>query len=215
MFIYLLIVARRAVDELDDDDDNENSLPIDGRSRSSSNVEGHSGYQGIPEGRTSMAEYRPLSAGLTSISIVRPTPDFKTSRELNSKMSMEETGFASENMHSPNMMMSGGRKSMNLNGSMVQRQVFERQNTTTTMTTASTFGESRSYDIELPPSYDRRWSIERENKERTAHGSERKGLLLDDGDDDDVEKDEEDEVRNGSVVDPLESIAYDRSQQRK
>lgn len=163
VFIYLLIVARRAVDELDDED----SLPIDGRSRSSSNLEGHSGHEGIPEGRTSMAEYRPLSAGLTHVSVVRP--------------SFDNT--------------SASRKSLNMDG-MVQRQVFERQNTTTFNTIAR-----RSHSIDLPPSYDGKWRMTRESNEgnKLLGGS-------DDGDVDEVES------ANSSIVNRLESIAYDRSQ---
>lgn len=138
VFLYILVIARRAVDELDESD----RLPSnesDTRSRSST-IDGPSGHDGIPEGRTSMAEYRPLSAGVSG-----HRPAFLRPSIESSPPSLRHGVFVD------------GRKSMSMlgdnggegHGMVHQRSGFERQDSNMPLNN----GNRRGYSVDLPPAY--------------------------------------------------------------
>jgi hypothetical protein len=120
VFIYIFIVARRAVDDLDDSERLPSmSSDAEGRSRSSTLHDDFGEYSRSHEegptsvySRTSMSEYRPLSAGAGSL--IRPT------YHNNSSEGLLFDAFDRD---------SGDRRKSTTNdgGRVVQRQKYERQ----------------------------------------------------------------------------------------
>lgn len=214
MFIYLLIVARRAVDELDDLDCLPSSDPTS-RSRSST-LEGHSEYQGIPEGRTSMAEYRPLSTSLLSSS--RGAHSARVTGQLEGRKSIAGDGVD------------------NTGRMMTQRHVFERQDSSMPYLLqdfdASDQQRSQSMDLQRQRHQSHTYSTSKNANGANTNariGKDKKGKKSDDeehtrrfeytagGENEDTQESENErllEHNPAGVVDRLERIAVARQQRQ-